>query len=772
MMYKIFIILLLSGSACYSQNIEWVKKKNSGFSAKEIFCDEQGNIYEYGWRGYWTNDTTGSFLCLYTPEGDLLFKKEWKTSFYLNKMIYHNGNLYFTGFFRNNIILDGITLFTKGDHDGIFGKMNSDGKMLFIKTLSGAMVNSLNGLSLSPDKASIILTGAVSDTVHYNNQMISYSSEIEMLLLKIDLSGNLLKTETFNFAPDQYDVPYVKVNSGIEIITTNSGRVYLLYDREGVIYNYGQEEFYTGRYIAEIDVDFKIIWTKRYNGPDTDSEYGWSFRNIQANSEGDLFALFYVEYRHGGNGKIFKINSDNGEVIWSYGYLSGFGYKGYAIDNSDNIFLIGNEGSNDIPDVGAHHGYQVIKKLSKNKDILGETRLYYAGISTITISKSQNIYIGGHLRRETVELGLHIVQNQGNPHFLAKVLDIPCTPPKITLNIGMDEDMVAYVFCRNSTAELNAEGSYTDYLWSNGAYTQKIDVSEPGSFKVRVIEESGCVSNSDSVRLEFFPNPTISISIRNININLKRNYIYWIPHNSLRANHFKIYRFFEEEEEYFMIDTLSCVPNSPYGYTYEYVDRTVDATLQAYKYKISYVDYCGFESELSQHHRPILLTIEDSAGFKVLKWNNYEGIVSGYALSGSLYQLGPFISVIAHLPAGTNRYLLSRQEIIQNNFFRISTFDAWSNSVPSGSNVTAINDLDLLGQVEIYPNPAINEIYLHIKGNLPANFSLSNSLGQLIFINEVYSNDETISLQDIQPGLYILSYDNGFHKKYFKIIKN
>lgn len=65
--------------------------------------------------------------------------------------------------------------------------------------------------------------------------------------------------------------------------------------------------------------------------------------------------------------------------------------------------------------------------------------------------------------------------------------------------------------CIGNNATLNAGGGYANYLWSNGATTQTINVSNAGNFTVTVTSNAGCVGSASS-SLVVNPLPTPSIT--------------------------------------------------------------------------------------------------------------------------------------------------------------------------------------------------------------------------------------------------------------------
>jgi len=72
--------------------------------------------------------------------------------------------------------------------------------------------------------------------------------------------------------------------------------------------------------------------------------------------------------------------------------------------------------------------------------------------------------------------------------------------------------------------------------------------------------------------------------------------------------------------EYQLIDTVSADNESVY------IDEIADPTIRSWRYKLSVVDVCGNESELSLHHKTMHLTINVGLDGAInLIWDHYEG---------------------------------------------------------------------------------------------------------------------------------------------------
>ncbi|MCA6362032.1 MAG: hypothetical protein IM638_03280, partial [Bacteroidetes bacterium] len=77
--------------------------------------------------------------------------------------------------------------------------------------------------------------------------------------------------------------------------------------------------------------------------------------------------------------------------------------------------------------------------------------------------------------------------------------------PNPAVNLGPDT-----IVCGTS-ALLDAGNAGSSFLWSTGAGTQTLTVTQPGSYSVSVLTSQGCTA-SDNVVVGFTPNPVVSVS--------------------------------------------------------------------------------------------------------------------------------------------------------------------------------------------------------------------------------------------------------------------
>jgi len=66
--------------------------------------------------------------------------------------------------------------------------------------------------------------------------------------------------------------------------------------------------------------------------------------------------------------------------------------------------------------------------------------------------------------------------------------------------------------CEGSSIQLGASGAFARYLWSTGATTRTIIVSQAGSYSVSVVDGNGCAGTSSPVVIAVVPAPKVEIN--------------------------------------------------------------------------------------------------------------------------------------------------------------------------------------------------------------------------------------------------------------------
>ncbi|HET6244831.1 MAG: T9SS type A sorting domain-containing protein [Bacteroidetes bacterium] len=777
-----FLLLLLFSTTSYSQHIEWAKKRHlpERCSPKALLSDKYGNIYEHGgvWNFYSVydsynptpSDTIGSFLTKYSAQGNLVFLKRWKKSFHVTKLIYDNNeHFYFSGTFSGNHVIDGITLTSDGNYDGMYGKMDLEGRLIWIKKISSSENIIINAICFYNSKYQFLLTGSVFGNTFINDLSIGNLEERSLFFGKFTSEGNLINSKTYNFLPDTNDY-YRFNNSGIEIISKN-GNLFALYDREGKhwVDDPTPEIQQKGRYLARLDENLNILWNERKHGPD--SYYGWQSHRLSADSKFNLFHLTYTRGKYGGWGSIVQSDFKIGENIIAHGTNCGW-YTDYLLDANDDIFLIGREAC--IPyGPASDPGHWVIKKLDQELKIKGELRLYNGAFQNIVQTSNGSIYASGNISGDSVLLGEHVLHKSDYPEFLVKIIDISCTPPVINVNAGYDIYDKSHFFCEQ--VSLDAGPGFSEYLWNNGENSQKITTSLNSIFYVKVKEFSGCIATSKSVKTTRVPAPdSVEIHFATVENNLNRiESSNSLPH----ITYFKVLK----ETEQGVFHQIDSVPRNGY-YLFQYSDSFSVPSKKSDRYKLVAVDSCGQESPESHIYSTIHLKSKIEEDKIKLEWNHYEGKRNFTHYFISTAKPGLSFQVLDSVEIAINEYEITMDDSLRVQIVAMDSPYYYYHSYQSKSNIISIpNKSDTLtniaGQsqplaVIISPNPAKDYVMVEISKKTEVHVMVQNLLGEVLYQKIINHNEFQIPMQNYIPGLYIISLDDGINQKQFKLIKN
>ena len=148
----------------------------------------------------------------------------------------------------------------------------------------------------------------------------------------------------------------------------------------------------------------------------------------------------------------------------------------------------------------------------------GNTTFCQGGFVNLSVSSGANYtyewYKNGQLINGATA---SVYQATASGNYTVKVIDGACnaTSTPTTVTVNQYPSSVVNVsgnttFCEGNSVALTAQGNGT-YLWSNGATSKSITVSQAGSYGV-TITSNGCVSNSNQTTITVNPNPTATIT--------------------------------------------------------------------------------------------------------------------------------------------------------------------------------------------------------------------------------------------------------------------
>ena len=192
--------------------------------------------------------------------------------------------------------------------------------------------------------------------------------------------------------------------------------------------------------------------------------------------------------------------------------------------------------------------------------------------------------------------------------------------------IGAPSVIVDSIFegtCGNSNGAIyiSAYGAYTSYTysWSSGVSTEDLIGVNPGTYNVTVSDEGGCdavqVATIEADKPEVNP-----ICMVTVDTATNYNEIVWEKQYTDGVNYYKVYKESTQSDVYYEVGTVNITNESVF------VDEFSDVMQRSWRYKVAVVDVCGIESDLSEHHKTMHLTINLGINNSInLIWDHYEG---------------------------------------------------------------------------------------------------------------------------------------------------
>ncbi len=187
-------------------------------------------------------------------------------------------------------------------------------------------------------------------------------------------------------------------------------------------------------------------------------------------------------------------------------------------------------------------------------------------------------------------------------------------PNPIYISLGNDT-----TFCDGDSIILDAGAGFLTYDWSTGETTQSITVYLPGTYSVTVTDAVS--SGSDAITINVVYPYDEQICIVTVDSITGKNLIVWEKTPAVGTVSYNIYR------ETTTAGVYDSIGNVPFDSLSIFIDYTSNPIVKADRYKISTIDICGNESQLSLHHRTLHLSTSPGAptGFELNWVDSYEG---------------------------------------------------------------------------------------------------------------------------------------------------
>ncbi|OFY94913.1 MAG: hypothetical protein A2309_02255 [Bacteroidetes bacterium RIFOXYB2_FULL_35_7] len=338
-------------------------------------------------------------------------------------------------------------------------------------------------------------------------------------------------------------------------------------------------------------------------------------------------------------------------------------------------------------------------------------------------------------------------------------------PPPGSLTIQSSH---GFEVCGFSGLTLTAQAGFVSYLWSTGATTQQLAVSDTGFYSVIGRDVNQCIF-TDTVYISLRTAPdTQIICMATVDTSSQKNVLIWTPDNDPAIVYYNIYKETETPDDFVVAGTVSSL-NAGY-----FSDNASSPAINNERYKITAVDSCENESDLSTAHKTIFLDISSTvpANSLAIGWfDTYEGFdYSQYEIYRSA-DSSPFetIDVLSYMTLSYTDYNVPANAL--NVCYRVAAIMSSGNCTTGTHSYSksfsnnacyefpnTINKYEWEEGLDISPNPLTTEATIRIKN----------------YDNETYSlivkdiTGKTVSIiENIKDGAFIFQKNNLLSGMYF-----
>ncbi len=323
--------------------------------------------------------------------------------------------------------------------------------------------------------------------------------------------------------------------------------------------------------------------------------------------------------------------------------------------------------------------------------------------------------------------------------------------------------------CSGALPILSVSNTYNTYLWSTGANSPTLALTQSGTYGLEVSNVNGCKALAAPVSVNLSIVPQYDICIVSVDSATNKNVIVWEKQNTAGIDSFYLYK---ETNQLNVFNKIGAVGVNDFS---TFIDQSSNPAQQADRYTIAVLDTCGNVSLQSTPQQTIHLTSNLGLGGVInLIWNAYSGFTypsyNIYRSSGAGgLQLLTTISAAStsftdtNPPAGLVYYQVG---ITNPNGCSPSKANDYSSSL---SNLIEVNTVGVAeiepDLVSIYPNPATDVITISTQSQTAGiSYVLIDLLGRVILQENADKQVVLVPLAQLNPGMYLLQVNGQVYK--------
>lgn len=813
-------------------------------SPKSVVTDASGNVYITGefagtvdfdpGEGTFFKMSEGpsnnGFVMKLDGAGNFLWVKSSASTFPTSLTTDDSGNLYVTGVFSGTVDFDPgteNTSLTAIGHRIFVQKLDTHGNLLWVKMVDGDYENSVSHghPSITTDiSGNVLVTGKFNNSIDFNpgedTFIITVSSDWTSFILKLDNNGNFLwaKANKYNNS--------TSLSVGNDIIADTIGNVYTVGYFEGTIDFDPSEETSTNLtaggydlFVQKLDAEGKLLWVKNCTGAwargfcitkdilDNIYVSGDFYSHIDFDPSEDIYEL--SSNGNSGDAFILKLSQCIPTAPVPVAQLEDLRGE-CAVEKpaaptasnncgetftatTDAVFPITTPGTTIITWTFTDpHGHTVTQQ---QKVIIEDVTAPVPDLAQLE-----------DLHRQCAldtDIAPTATDNCGKVYTGTADVSFPVTTPGTTLITWTFEDewgnqstQTQKVILEDTTPPVPVVEHLADLISSCSAAmptppsatdncdqsltattTTAFPITTPGTNVVQWLFADQAGNTATQTQNIIVEEPLVpEICLVTVDEQTGRNKLIW-TYDSDNAERFGVYRETNVAHEYTLItyverDMLKA-----------YIDQQSLPAQKSNRYKISVVDSCGFESDLSQAHKTIHLTISKGVDNSWnLIWDGYEGISFGtyriYRAVGE-QEMSLLTEIASNLtsftdtevPAGKVAYRIEVMNPVacgENVNGRMDQAKSIRSNVARSSVVTDIEES--LGEhpYRLYPNPVEGILQIDIGKSKEVKVSIWNSSGKLISSFTSSQQITSIDMSGYAAGVYLVKVNEQFSQKIVK----
>jgi uncharacterized delta-60 repeat protein len=331
----------------------------------------------------------------------------------------------------------------------------------------------------------------------------------------------------------------------------------------------------------------------------------------------------------------------------------------------------------------------------------------------------------------------------------------------------------------------------TSISWSNGATTEDIFDLANGNYVCTATTSNSCNSIRGWNLINQKP-MNQEICIVSVDSTTTTNLVVWEKAQLSGVSHYNIYRETNTADEYLLIDTVQYTNLSVFN------DVVASPSSRSWRYKISAVDLCGNESDLSFPHKTLHLNTFDIGNDQMkITWDNYEGNSFSSFILWRYTDADGWIDITT-LPTTTLNYTdnissltpgldymveLSLDEPCTATIWRAQDFNHSRSNKERGifnpgegtgdysnNSLAEFNKNGII--LNVYPNPFDETFYFEFEGTNSMNVHVVDLNGKILMENVFSEGIHQINMSNLEKGVYFLKTQKDNLSYTIKLVKN